>query len=284
MGVRDRWSRLREKAMDLAGRGRELAFARVPHLSNMIGYVLNVRIMDSATVLAAKAFTAVVPVLFVVAAFAPAGLKGNMRSSMRHALGLDGPSFQQVNSLLTARESDTGHVYGLIGLVIVIFSATSCSRSLQKLMERCWCLPRANAKQSAWRWVAWLGGLLITLLVASLAGSAGREVGLVLAIPISILFWWWSQRLLLIGRIGWLPLLPGAVLSGVGLSVWLLASRIYVPGAINRNISRYGPLGSVFTVLSWLVAVTAIVTVSLAGGYLIAQWTPLDRLTSRRKN
>jgi membrane protein len=276
VGVRE----LREGAAGLTARLRESAFTRVPGLTGIIRHLVSVRIMDSATVLAAKAFTTVLPVIFVIVAFSPDGLKDRFKGAIRGALGLDGAALQQVDSALTAPDGDVRQAYGLVGLVIVLYSATSFSRSLQKLCERCWYLPKATAKEVAWRWPAWIGGLVVCLMVAGVLRrglGAGPVAGMFLTAPVSIGFWWWTQRFLLAGRIGWPPLLPGAVLTGVALTLWMPASRIYVPEALNRSISRYGPLGSVFTILSWLLTITSIVTGCLAAGYVVAHWPPFDR-------
>jgi membrane protein len=48
-------------------------------------------------------------------------------------------------------------------------------------------------------------------------------------------------------------------------------AKLYVPAALNRGLERYGSLGSVFTVLSWLIALCVIVSVGITAGAVIAR-------------
>jgi membrane protein len=259
-------------------RVRDLVQRRLLMLGDTISHLLHVRIMDSATVLAAKGFTAVLPVLFVAAAFFPSGLRDQLKDSVRGAAGLRGASLTQVTSSLSAPDGDTKQAYGLVGILIVLVSATSFSRSLQAMCERCWHMPKATSRVAAWRWFAWLSVFLLALMTGiALYGWLGMPAVLVPGIVLGILFWWWTQRLLLARRVGWLPLLPGAVLAGISLAAWLAVSRVYLPNELNRSIARYGPLGSVFTILSWILCCTLILTISFALGYLIIRRQPFSR-------
>lgn len=272
--------RLNARLRDAGRRVEAMARRRVPRLDAVLRHLLNVRIAESATVIAAKTFATFFPVLFVFAAFAPDPLKDQLKKSLRSTLGLHGESLQQFSTPLTAPSDGTLQAFGLAGLVIIICSATSCSRSVQSLVDRCWDMPKASAKDLAWRWVAWLGGLLAYLIASGLLRDGlggGLLLGQLLSIPVGVAFWWWTQRLLLAGRIGWLPLLPGAILCGVSMDIWLLASRVYVPAELNRSTARYGSLGLVFALLSWLLTVGFILTISLATGSLTARWPPLNR-------
>ncbi len=61
---------------------------------------------------------------------------------------------------------------------------------------------------------------------------------------------WWMQHFLLGGRIGWRPLLGGAVsltIALFGLSVFL---AIFLSGSITGRSHQYGPIGVVFALLS----------------------------------
>lgn len=81
--------------------------------------------------------------------------------------------------------------------------------------------------------------------------------------------WWWTQHLLLAGRVGWLPLLPGAVLTGLAAVAFSAASRLWLPRMLQRSIERYGPLILFF----------ATVAVGIAVGYVLAR----DEVFGRRR-
>jgi membrane protein len=55
-------------------------------------------------------------------------------------------------------------------------------------------------------------------------------------------------------------------------------SRIYMPGTLNRSIAQFGPLGSVFTLLSWIIVVCVAISVAIASGYVLAHEQPFARL------
>jgi membrane protein len=76
----------------------------------------------------------------------------------------------------------------------------------------------------------------------------------------------------------WLPLLPGAVLTGAGLTALALTARLYIPRSLNRSVAQFGPLGLVFTLLSWLIVVFTAVTLGIGLGYVIAGQGRLARL------
>lgn len=80
---------------------------------------------------------------------------------------------------------------------------------------------------------------------------------------------WWTQRLLLDGRIGWRPLLPGAIAIGIGLVGLRVAAEIYLSTSIVQHSAQYGPLGIVFVILSWLVAFSIVMLGGAAAGAVL---------------
>lgn len=245
--------------------------------------MIAVRVIDSANRLGAEVFMTAVPVLFVVAAFSPQSVREELVDSVRAVLGLRGASLEEVTQVFDSSDEDMRNAYGVLGIIITVTSATKCSRVLQRLCERSWHLPRAKARLIAWRWFVWLLIWLAALtLQSSLRGGlgTGEGLGILLAFVTSTLLWWWTQHFLLGGRLNWLPLLPGALLTAAGTAVLIRLSRYYMPGALNRSIAQFGPLGSVFTLLTWLIAVGGVVSVGIASGYLAAQVPAVGRWLS----
>jgi membrane protein len=62
-------------------------------------------------------------------------------------------------------------------------------------------------------------------------------------------------------------LLPGAVCTAVGLLGLSIAMQIYLPGAIVSNSDRYGPIGVVFALLSYLIGFSVV----MLGGPLVGE-------------
>ncbi|MEU5614224.1 ribonuclease BN [Streptomyces sparsogenes] len=266
------------------GRARSvLAAARAPSVARLAERLLAVNTVEAAMRLAAQAFLTALPLLMAVAAFAPQGLKGLLTDSVRSVVGVRGEALDEVRRALAA-SGPARNPSGAVGVVVALLSATAFSRALQAVCERCWSLPRAGLRVAAWRWPLWLLVWLAVLLVqAPLRRGFGTGIvsGLVLSLLSAVLLWWWTQHLLLGGRVAWLLLLPGAALAGTGTVLLGYASRLLMPLAMNRSLGDFGPLGPVFTLLSWLIVMFLIVVAGLAIGQLVATSAWYARLVGR---
>lgn len=244
-----------------------------PLLGRLLEQLAAVRILDCATRLAAQAFLGALPAVFVIAAVAPDWLQDQLVSSIRATLGLQNAALDQVRAVYASTDATAVAGTSGVGIVVTLLSATACSRALQTTCERSWHLPKAKARLAAWRWLAWLVVWLVALLFQGPvqdAFGAGRAVGFLVAVVTGTLLWWWTQHLLLGGRVPWLPLLPGAVLAGVGGQVLSVGSKVYMPHAVERSMREFGGLGSIFVLLSWLIMFFVVITLSVAVGYVVA--------------
>ncbi|MFF4500001.1 YhjD/YihY/BrkB family envelope integrity protein [Streptomyces sp. NPDC001401] len=251
---------------------------RTPVIGRMLGRLISVNWMDASARLAAQTFLAALPLLIVMAAFAPKPVKDLLTNSVQAMLGKDAPVDDIENTL--AAQGATKEAYGAVGVVVTLLSATALSRALQSVCERCWELPKAGARMAAWRWLAWLlGWLAAVLLQAPLRHGfgGGPLLGVLLSVVTAVLLWWWTQHLLLGARIGWLPLLPGAVLTGVGMVVFVYLSGLFMPATMKRSIAQFGSLGYVFTALSWLITGCCVIVAGVALGQVTAVSGPFPR-------
>ena len=252
---------------------------RTPVIGRMLGRLISVNWMDASARLAAQTFLAALPLLIVVAAFAPKAVKDAVTDSVHAMVGKGAP----VNDLqeTLAAQGVTKEAYGGVGVLVTLISATALSRALQSVCERCWDLPKSGARVAAWRWLAWLLGWLAALLLQAPLRhgfGGGTLLGVLLSLVTAVLLWWWTQHLLLGGRIGWLPLLPGAVLAGVGMMSFAYLSGLFMPATLKRSIAQFGSLGYVFTMLSWLIAGCCVIVASVALGQVVAVSGPFPRL------
>ncbi|MFD4657180.1 YhjD/YihY/BrkB family envelope integrity protein [Kitasatospora sp. NPDC058444] len=263
-------------------RGRTATLREVPFLRRLAAQLLHVRVLDMATRLAAQTFLTAIPVLFVLAAFMPQEVRDSVSESLRTVLGLQGASLDEIKGALhPTGEDSTSDAFGGIGIAVTLLSATSCSRILQRLCEQSWHLPHLAGRLAAWRWLAWLLVWLTALIIQGQVRNgfgAGAGLGVVLYLVTATLLWWWTQHLLLGGRIPWLPLLPGAVLTAAALTALAWVSRLYVPHSLSRSVNQFGPLGLVFTLLSWLIVVFTAVTLGIGIGYVVAGQGRLAKL------
>ncbi len=233
--------------------------------------LVSVSILDMATRLAAQAFLAALPLLLAIASLTPPAVRRELVATLRLQLGSSGPVLTQVDEVY--RGGETAQTWGVIGVLVALLSATALSRALQRLCERSWHLPRSGMRTVAWRWAVWLlVWIAVLVLQGTLRGGfgAGPALGIPLQLAAAVLMWWWTQHLLLGGRVAWLPLLPGALLTGAGVVAYSAVSGIWLPRSLELSVERYGPLGSVFTVLTWLIGFFAIVAGGIAVGYVLA--------------
>lgn len=278
-GLRARVAHVRAAAL---GRFESLQ-ERFPVIGALLVRMMNVGLMDAATRLAAQLFLTTVPLFFALGAFAPDSVRSRMMSSLRTTFGLNGASGQQVQQVLQASRAahSLQETVGVVGVLMALISATSCSRVLARVCADAWALGKAPSRPSAWRWLLWIVCLVGFLLVQGLLRT-GFGAGLWLGVPLTflagVLVWWWTQHLLLVRRVAWLPLLPGAVLCAVAMSALSLSARVYMPNALNRTLQEYGSLGLVLTGLSWLIVLSAAITFGITLGAVLAQHPPLQPL------
>ena len=72
-------------------------------------------------------------------------------------------------------------------------------------------------------------------------------------------FFWWTARFLLAGRVGWLLLLPGAMLTAAGLVGLRLFSAIVFSPLVVSSAAAYGAIGTVVVLVSWLIGIGFVV-------------------------
>ncbi|MFI0235882.1 YhjD/YihY/BrkB family envelope integrity protein [Streptomyces sp. NPDC016845] len=244
-----------------------------PLVGRVLQQLVHVNILDMATRLASQAFLAALPMLIAVASFCPRPVRRELLHSLRSLMGAEGPVIAQAVRVTEGGDS-TLHSWGALGVLVALLSATSFARALQRLCERAWHLPRAGVRLTAWRWAVWLLAWITLLLVQGAVHQAfglGAGLGVVLQGLTATLMSWWTQHLLLVGRVPWAPLLPGALLAGVGVVAFTLLSQFWLPRALRMSMERYGTLGAVFTLLSWLIVYFTVVVFGIAVGRTLAQ-------------
>ncbi|AWK12029.1 hypothetical protein SSP531S_05110 [Streptomyces spongiicola] len=252
----------------------ERAETRFPVVTHLTARMISVSILDSATRLAAQCFLTAVPLLFVIGSFAPEAVRDQLVDSVSAIFGLTGASKDLLEQVYRSTDDNLREATGVIGAVMVLLSATACSRAMQRLCKRAWLVPRSGVRIAPWRWLAWIGVWLAVLMVQGPVRE-GFGAGLWLAVPVTmlsqVLLWWWSQHLLLGGLVGWRPLLPGALLTGFAVTALFIGSRYYMPRAIDRSLAEYGSVGTVFTLLSWLIVLCAAIALGVTAGAVLAR-------------
>ena len=79
-------------------------------------------------------------------------------------------------------------------------------------------------------------------------------------------FWWFTIWFLLGGRISWRELFPAAVATAV---FWLGMEAVFsviFSGMVTSDDTKFGPIGVVFALMSWLIAIGVVIILGAVAG------------------
>jgi membrane protein len=238
---------------------------------------------QQATILAAQAFTSLIPFMVVAAAVAPGD--SDMADAIVDRFDLTGKAASSIHQLF-ASAGETQSAVTWISIVILVLSAMSFTRALQRVFQRAY--ERAGDRvQDAKRGLGWLACLAIWLVVTSpLRGTLEGVGGVVFATAVSTaagFVIWLGTPVLLLGEHDWRRLAPGAAVSGVLGALVGLASTIYVPIVMTWSADRYGLIGIAFALQSWLLVFAfVIVAGAVVGATVVEQSSPSEARPSDR--
>jgi membrane protein len=221
--------------------------------------VAELDLIHQAMVLAALTMTLLIPALITLGALIPLGDPHGIAPLVARRFGLTAEATRDVQSLFGGPEV-VRSTSSWVSAVVTVLSAYVWPTALQKGYQLAWHLP-SRGMRDVWRPLVWLGVLLGALAALALVGAIARGDAfpggtwllLVLLAPAVFLWAWWTQHLLLGGRVGWRPLLPGAITIAVGLYVLRTGAQLSLSPSIGYNYDRYGPIGIVFVLLSWFI-------------------------------
>jgi len=222
--------------------------------------MVELELMNQALILSALALMLFIPALISLAAVLPLGDSTGMASGLAHRVGLSPTATRYLQALLPDEQTVQATTGG--GALLSLLFAYSWPATLMRGYETIWDLP-SRGRRDAWRPLVWLVIFFSVVVAASafdqLGSGAIAEIGTaLLGLPVAVAWAWWSQHLLLAGRVTWRALLPGAV----SLALALTGLRVFLHFYLSRNIESqyrsYGPIGVVFVLQSWLIAFSVV--------------------------
>ncbi|MGP3734890.1 ribonuclease BN [Streptomyces sp. GDS52] len=214
--------------------------------------------------LASLAFLCFFPFLIIITAAAGRGAAMAVVSW----LGLNQQAAQAVASLFVPATTSypltgTSAVLLLLGAMAVAGTLQSWYRMLFNVLGGGW---RNTAAQ-----LAWLAGLLAYSAAQAALGRAfgGWLLTSLIGFLWAVVFWWGSLYILLAGTVAWRALfLPALVTSVCWTGLGVFSAR-YFSATIVANEQKFGPIGVVMVLLSWLVAVGVIIHLGAIMGRML---------------
>jgi membrane protein len=243
--------------------GAPLRFAR-DWLAGFIG----LQGFDRAVALAGQAFTALIPLLIVYSAVRSDASGRDFADELIRAFELKGAAAANVRQAF-APSSEVESSISAFGALILVFSALSFTRALQRLYQLAWNQPSLGMRAAKWGLI-WLAIVVITVTVRPpLLGAAHGVARVVLSIVVSGVVWLITPYILLGRRVPWRRLGPTAAMTGIGMTGLGFASAIWMPHSVAVSAGQFGTIGIAFALLSWLVGYGMVLVITAAGGSAI---------------
>jgi membrane protein len=256
-------------------RRRDAARARVPsairrHLrgSSIAELAARLKALDfgNAIVLfGAALLLSVLPLIILLSSLADERIDDDLS---RH-LGLDSRGAHIVRGLFrTTPSHSAGSI--VLGLLIAFAGTMAVASSLQRIYVVVF-----GQQQRGWRdlprFVIWVAGLLLAVTGAAaydnpLRQAVGPVARALVSFVLVMLFIWWTMHFLLAGQVPWRQLIRPAFVTSL---LWLglaLFSSVYFSSAIISEHRLYGTIGVVFILLTWFIAIGAVVVLGAAWG------------------
>jgi membrane protein len=236
-------------------------------------------------VLAAQAFTSLIPFLVVAAALGPGD--GDLAERIVERFSLDGSAARSVRTLF----NDAGEVESAVtwvGIVILVLSSLSFTRAMQRMFQRAYGA-ESRGPRDMWRGFLWLAAFAAWITISSALRDELKDVGgIVTAVAVTGVIGfvlWLVSPMILLGRLDWRRLAPGAVVSAVLNALAGVASAIYVPILMTWSAERYGLIGIAFAIQSYLLVLGFVAVIGAVVGAVASELygDRIDRLALRRQ-
>ena len=227
-----------------------------------IGSFVEFQGVDRAMAIAAQAFTALIPLLLLVSAFAPRDNQNLVADGVIGKFELSGSAAAAVRQVFAhSGEASTG----VLSVLLLLFSGVSLARRMQRMYLQAWGLEPRTGPRGSFNAALGLTVLLLEIALLAAARSLVRQLPAdwVLGAPLlafaSLVLWTSVPWLLLDRRVHWRRLLPAGALAAIGTSVYGVASTIYMPRLLESYNERYGLFGVTLSLVGWLLCVSLII-------------------------
>jgi membrane protein len=222
--------------------------------------------MNEAMLFGAGLLVSVIPFLIVLSAFASERVDDDIALH----LGLDHRAADIVAHLFN-HATPTVSVATATSLLFVVLGTFAVVSSLLQIYEKVFDVPHRGRRDFA-RIVICTGVMCAAVAAVSVVDKVASEApdGLLLVEAVMFsgvtVFVWWMMHYMLGGRVTWRTLWPSALGTGIcaaGLSVF---SKLYFSDSIISDDKTYGSIGAVFSIMTWLICIGAVVVIGAVAG------------------
>ena len=237
--------------------------------------MLEIEFVDRSIALAGKAFVSFFPLVIVVAAFVPAGIRSSIITTLTHRLGFRGDALATAQDAF-ASSDDIRKATGLLGLALTIFFATSFTTALQRVYFRAWRRPRRAGAGKYWRGAAWLLAILAFMaLLGGLRSALGDGPGLALfaiaSLALTTGLWWFTAWLLLLGDVRVRVLLPTVLITGIAITAFAASATIWMPSVLTDQEAQFGLFGVALSLVTWFSGAAVCILIGACAGPVLAE-------------
>jgi membrane protein len=222
-------------------------------------------------VLASQAFTALIPLLLVASAWAPADDRDIVSGGIIRRFQLSGSAADAVRQLFAQPGASAT---GVFSVFLLFFAGISLTRRMQRMYQQAWDVEPSAGVGRALNVAFGLTVLVIGIGLLYLARTIVSWLPAVevLVTPLyvlvsvlgSFLLWTTIPWLLLDKRITWLRLIPTGALATACSTVYGVASTVYMPRQLESYSERFGLFGVTLALIGWLVGMALILVATTA--------------------
>ena len=253
-----------------AARYKALTWARDRFEGSLAqGFLTRLKILDfanQAMLFGAGLLVSLLPLVILLSAFASQRIDDDI--SLR--LGLDRRAAGIMDHLFTAAPA-TLNAATATSLIFLVFGMVAVTSSLQQIYEKVFGQDHRGMRDLG-RLLAWIVALGAAVVAESLAErpvstvAGGGWLAPLVTVGIVTPFFWWTMHFLLAGRVPWRTLLPSAIITGVlygGLGAF---SKFYFSETIISDSKTYGTIGAIFGIMTWFIAIGAVIILGAVAG------------------
>jgi membrane protein len=236
--------------------------------------------IDRAVVLGAQAFAALFPLLIVYSALLDRGGSSAFVERLVDRLDLSGTAADSLRQAFAPPDEVQSSVTAF-SVVILVVSALTFTRAMQRLYERAWNLDPRGLRTTGWGLV-WLAGAAVYGSLRQLVdGALSGPADVIGSIALGTALWLVTPFILLARREAFRALLPSAVLTAVSMTVFSIATVVFAPRTFTTSASAYGVIGVAFAMIGWLIAAAIVVMLAATLGAVIAELAGLRRRAAK---